>query len=655
MYTIDIDNRPLYDPRHNDLLLIAPALTQKASKAGNLTFTVPPTHAEYGNFVKLKTVCSVYRGGGQYPIWRGRVFYTRLNMDGSLYVECEGLLSYMLDTNMRTYEYKGTLQGFLQFILDTHNAQATTAQKITLGNVTVTDDNDYINRSSTQYVSCFSALESGLVKTHGGYVRLRYTSAGTVLDYLDGDKDDLFTSLQVIEYGENLTDLTREISAEETYTVCIPLGAKQESESDTGTGNENRLTVEAVNDGKDYIINTEAYNKYGWICAPISETTWDDVTLASNLLRKGREYLDGQGVKLRDTIKLTAVDLHNVSADIQAFRFLDRVQVRSTPHGISSTYILTEITTPLSDPKGATITLGDARNTLIDDHIRDLENTAQTVIETVTGTIEGGLKDVNEQIAQTALNMQSTLDRTAKELLSQMAATYTSTTAFEEYQSTVSTLLSQTAQAFTFQFDSITKQLATLNGETNQQLSEISKYIRFIDGSIELGRSDSALILRIMSDRISFLLNNVEIAYFSSGRLYVENLEAIRTLVIGNFAFLPRSNGNLSLKTINAAIVLARWNGTSTFVWDDLGDDSQGGAAVMALWNGVSPWRWNELDTGAVWGATSGETPTVNTSAVFGIAILGTMVLGKSNDTPTGESTATIGAAVVGKTKLGEM
>lgn len=616
MYTINIDSRPLYTPRLRDYTLKSPVLKMKASKAGSLTFTVPPTHAEIRRFVKLQTVCSVYKGG-QYPIWRGRVFFTRLNMNGSLYVECEGLLSYLLDTNMRTYEYKGTLQGFLQLILDTHNAQATPAQQIRLGVVTVTDDNDYINRSSTKYISCWEALESGLIKTHGGVVRLRYTADGTVLDWLKGDSNDLYTSTQAIEYGENLTDLTQEVSAEETYTVCIPLGAKQESDSDTGTSEETRLTIKSVNGGLDYIVNEEAFNKYGWICAPISETTWDDVTLATNLLRKGRQYLDGVGVKLRDTITLTAVDLHNKNADIRAFSFLDLVPVRSTPHGIGGMYLLSEMSIPLSNPKGATITLGDTRHTLIDDHISDLEETAQNVIETVTGTIEDGLRDANEQIAQTALTLQSTLDRTAREIMSQMAATYTSATSFEEYQKTVSTLLSQTAEAFTFQFDSLTKQITTLNGETNQQFSEISKYIRFIDGAIELGRSDSALILRIMSDRISYLLNNVEIAYFSSGRLYVENLEAIRTLTVGNFSYLPRNNGNLSLKMINPNTALARWNGTTTLVWDDLGSGSQGeSVAVMALWNGATPYRWNELETDAVWNDAVEETTYYNVVAM---------------------------------------
>jgi hypothetical protein len=115
-------------------------------------------------------------------------------------------------------------------------------------------------------------------------------------------------------------------------------------------------------------------------------------------------------------------------------------------------------------------------------------------------------------------------------------------------------------------------QISTLNGETNQQFSEIKKFIRFEDGNIILGRSDSPLTLRIQSDRISFILDNVEIAYFSSGRLFVDNLEAITTLTVGRFAFVPRANGNLSLKMIMpmASTAFATWNGRTSLEWEDL-------------------------------------------------------------------------------------
>jgi hypothetical protein len=491
-------------------------------------------------------------------------------MDKSMQIECEDLLAYLLDSIVRPFDFSGNVSDFLQFVLTQHNEQVTQAQQILLGTVTVVDPNDYITRSSVDYLSSWEVIESRLIKLLGGYLRLRHENDGMYLDYLAGTQDDLPTSRQVIEYGENLTDLIEEVGAEVTYTACIPLGAKIKLEDDTGEEIERRLTVESVNDGVDYIVNDEAFTQYGWICAPVKDTTWDDVTLPENLLKKARDFLNNQGVKLKRTLKLTAVD----RPEVESFDFLEYVRVQSTPHGIGANYLLTEKTTPLADPKGTTVTVGDTSLTLSDTALSGFKD-AQERIESVSGTVDLNKAQTNaelNELAQTALELQSNMERTAQELISQMSATYTSSTSFEEFKEQISTQFTQSASSFSLQFDKLVSQISTLNGETNQQFSEIHKYIRFEDGNILLGRSDSPLMLRIQSDRISFILDNVEIAYFSSGRLYVDNLEAITTLTVGRFAWVPRANGNLSLKMVKPQVsnAFAVWNMRTSLVWEDL-------------------------------------------------------------------------------------
>ena len=571
MYRITLGNTTIYDPRIPRAYLEDPKLHQKANKIGTLSFRVYPTHAQYGQFVKLSSVLSVYKDSRPLPMWRGRVLSSVMRMDKSMLIECEDLLAYLLDSVVRPYDFTGSVSEFLAHVLTQHNEQVTDAQKIRLGTVTVVDPNDYIHRSSSDYLSSWETIESKLIKSFGGYLRLRHESDGMYLDYLQGTQEDLPTALQVIEYGENLTDLTDEVGAEETYTACIPLGAKIVLEDDTGDEIERRLTVESVNDGVDYIVNDEAFAKYGWICAPVAETTWDDVTVPANLLRKARDFLNNQGVKLKRTLRVKAVD----KPEVQSFDFLEFVQVKSTPHGIGATYLLTEKLTPLADPRGSEVTLGDTSLTLSDATVSGFKD-AQERIESVTGTVNVNKAQsdamINE-LTQTALELKSNMERTAQELISQMSSTYTSSSSFEEYKEQISTQFTQSASAFSLQFDKLMSQITTVNGETNQQFSEIHKYIRFEDGNIILGRSDSPLMLRIQSDRISFILDNVEIAYFSSGRLYVDNLEAITTLTVGNFAWIPRANGNLSLQMIAPQSLEGRtmWNTTRTnYVWEDL-------------------------------------------------------------------------------------
>jgi hypothetical protein len=113
-------------------------------------------------------------------------------------------------------------------------------------------------------------------------------------------------------------------------------------------------------------------------------------------------------------------------------------------------------------------------------------------------------------------------------------------------------MLEQTANSFEMQFSTITSQITNLDGSVSSRFSEINRYIRFVDGNILLGEDGNPLILKITNERISFYYNNVEIAYFSAGRLYVDKLEAITSLTLGDFAFGPDSSRGMALKYIGA-------------------------------------------------------------------------------------------------------
>ena len=70
--------------------------------------------------------------------------------------------------------------------------------------MTVTDNNDYISYSNSDYSVTMDAIQDKLIKTHGGYLQVRYTESGKVLDYLEDFPD---RSLQTVEFGKNLTNV----------------------------------------------------------------------------------------------------------------------------------------------------------------------------------------------------------------------------------------------------------------------------------------------------------------------------------------------------------------------------------------------------------------------------------------------------------------
>ena len=120
--------------------------------------------------------------------------------------------------------------------------------------------------------------------------------------------------------------------------------------------------------------------------------------------------------------------------------------------------------------------------------------------------------------------------------------------------SEVSSKLEQTAEGFEMQFTQFNADLEDVVNGTDAEFELIRKYIRFVDGSILLGELGNELELQISNDRISFLQDNVEVAYFSNNKLYVTDGHFIHSLQLGEFAFMPRANGNLSFKKIDSSV-----------------------------------------------------------------------------------------------------
>lgn len=120
-------------------------------------------------------------------------------------------------------------------------------------------------------------------------------------------------------------------------------------------------------------------------------------------------------------------------------------------------------------------------------------------------------------------------------------------------QSKISELV-QTTSGFEMSFQTVTDSITQINDQYVSDRDEQYKYIRFIDGEIWIGKlpedgeDDLQLVMR--NDRISFLMNNVEIAYFSDDALYVTNVTVTGKLTVGSWEWSERSNGNLGLRWV---------------------------------------------------------------------------------------------------------
>lgn len=85
-------------------------------------------------------------------------------------------------------------------------------------------------------------------------------------------------------------------------------------------------------------------------------------------------------------------------------------------------------------------------------------------------------------------------------------------------------------------------------------LDDLGVYFDFTDDGLIIGRNNYDIKLHITNNRLSFKNKGQEVAYISSDKLYINSAEIEAknngNLQLGNFAFIPQSNGNLSFRKV---------------------------------------------------------------------------------------------------------
>ena len=246
MYRIYVDNELFSDSRIDDLMLINPVVTLEANNPGSFTFTIPAEHPKKDLIKRRKSIISVFRDVESTPVFQGFCVEETTDFNRQRKIKCEGELSYLNDSVQRQAKYQGVtvLELFTEYIKN-HNSQVDDYKKFEVGEVTVTDPNDYIY-CFTNMQSTMTEIKEDLVDDYGGFVRVMYDNGKKRIDYI---KDSPRISPQTIELGKNLIDFTSNIDCSDIATVVIPLGAKLDTQEVEGL--DARLTVKSVNDDKD--------------------------------------------------------------------------------------------------------------------------------------------------------------------------------------------------------------------------------------------------------------------------------------------------------------------------------------------------------------------------------------------------------------------
>lgn len=534
MYRVYCDGRLLYHSKLENLKIFSPSVELEENKTGSFDFTIYPDHPYFRKIQKLKSIITVFQE--DYLLFRGRVLDEEIGWYNEKRINCEGELSFLLDSIQRPYDFTGSIWDFLSMLITIHNAQVDEEKRFTLGNVTVTDPNDYIVRSDIDYVNTWEVIEKKLLDLLGGYITIRHEDGINYLDYLE---EINLLAPQTIQFGKNLLDLKRTRKGADIATVIIPLGAKLKDEE--GKDTDKRLTIESYNGGVDFIQDSDAIAQFGTI---VKTVVFDDVTDAGNLKTKGEAYL-ADSVKQRETIDLTAADLATAGQDIASFHMGTQVRVTSNPHGLDQLFRVSKLSINLLEPAANRLTLGKAIQAF-GTAVKGVSDAQRVILQTV----EKNAQTASEAVYNVERNLMASIQVSEENIKSTVAESYYLKEDTDALVSSVSTEIEQTKNSVEIQFNQFNADIEALATGTDAEFEEIRKYIRFVDGQILLGEVGNELELKISNDRISFLQDGAEVAYFSNRKLYVTDAEILHSLQLGKFAFMPRANGNLSFKAI---------------------------------------------------------------------------------------------------------
>lgn len=531
MIQIYADGVLTYDSRLEDYDLQGLKVTTALNRGGTAQITMPPEHPAYSSYVSHKTIVEIYRDDLQ--LFRGRALYPADDHFNQRTVLCEGELCFFLDAVSRPYLYQDTPAAIFAEVVGVYNSQVEAVKQFRVGTITVTDPNDYVRLESENAESVQDTINK-LLERCGGYIVFTTdaTDGARVINwYASLD----YRSDQVIEFGENLLDFSRSGANTSLITAVLPYGAK-----DTST--DRRITIESVNEGKDYIVDEEARALRGFIIRPV---VWDDVTEPRNLLRKAQEYLEANRY-IVTSLQLSALDLSYIDKSIDTFQVGDTIRVLSKPHKVDEDFLLTERTEDLLDPAAGTITLGKDVRTLTSADVAG-DDQARGEMHRVTRQIKEEY-DVNlaAVIEATTQNLTSLIQQTSEAIKLEVSETYATN---GDIESAISTSMTQLADEILFQFESLRTVVDANDAAAREHIVEQSSYIRLKDGKIVLGKNDAgAMTLTLENDVIRFEKNGQEFGWwdgvdFHTGNIVIEVNERAQ---FGSFAAIPRKGGNLS-------------------------------------------------------------------------------------------------------------
>lgn len=527
-------------------------IVDAVNSISSFTFTIYPNNSGYDVLLPYTTQIRVYNSRKKKDVFVGRVLQVTPSMDQdgrvSKSVVCEDRFGYLHDsiqpyTETRHYVGDDTrtgLEEFIDLLLDRHNATVEPYKHIHRGIVTVSpfESSDGVTKG-LNWESTWECLTKKLLESFGGFFILREADGTLYLDYV---AEAGTTRATKIELARNMVSGTKEIDPSGIVTHLVPLGAKIKTVDETGTETETeqRLTIESVNDGKDYIVSSDYRERYG---VRYRTVVYDNVTTASALLRKGTEYLsENNGLAISHNI--TALELSSIGLDIDDFVVYDRYPVWNPLIGVDDILQIIKKTTNIITQYNSSFEMGDLFKRLSDTVVD-----YNAMISNVRSDIAVANTNVKNQVEGVTAYVNTSISTAIQDPDVIWAAIQDKATAKSEYETfteTIRNILQMEADGTTFIFQTIAETIAQVEGIEATHYAELLTHIRFNANGIEIGKEGAAITARWTNDRLEFSNNGMVVAYISDNSLFITDGRFLNSVRIGNYGFVHETNDSVS-------------------------------------------------------------------------------------------------------------
>lgn len=498
MYILKYAGSVLHDPR-TDVQISAGSLKEESGQSPTLSFTVQPTHPLWHSFNRDSVMLpnrevELFEVETSLVLFRGRVRAISMEFDGSKKITCEGAMAYLNDTAVRPYKTYDTdeiecdinapaeANKLFEWFIEQHNAHVMNAcEKFRIG-VNTGANYGKLQRGTGTGPATLKEMRDKLEKACGGWLRVRYDATESIIDWLPDT--GAAEATQRVELGSNLLDLDTQVDGKDIYTAIVPVGK-------TGKGSEERkVNVSAetayvpfgfvIQD--DAVVDMTAAEKYGLIEKTMSYDLDKPQALAD------KAVADLAAGKLDDSIEVSAFDLHNLNEQTLPIDFLDRVFVKSEPHGIERYMICSGRTINLTNPTATQYKLGAITATLTKGATNSQESAQESIAKRVT-SLSNATRNIAKDAATTTIKVAAVeekaaaVEKKADAATEKIADVATTATAAAEKVETVAAKAERAAEEVSHvatdaaNANNTAKEAKTMATEANNKATEVKSVV----------------------------------------------------------------------------------------------------------------------------------------------------------------------------------